>query len=172
MNANYLAIFLPFILLVTVPRISAQGDDSVLADIHKRLDTPGIEARHDHDRMIFVGEIVQLGPVFQGVCKSAVAQTVDYRVTETLLGDVPQTTVRAGYANCTHAALPSPPFTLHSRVIVYCFTNMRIFRCLEPVPVTADRLKSVKSWVAQRSAEAAQPNTENQDKSANRKGGV
>lgn len=172
MKANYLVIFLSFILPATAPRMSAQGDDSVLADIHKRLDTPGIEARHDHERMIFVGEIVELGPVFQGVCKSAVAQTVDYRVTETLLGDVPQTTVRAGYANCTRVALPSPPFTLHSKVIVYCFTNMRSFRCLGPVPVTADRLKSVNSWVAQRSAEAAQPNMGNQDKSANGKSGV
>jgi hypothetical protein len=130
--------------LFAVPLLVAQ-DESVLSQIHKHLSTP--EYRHDHNRAIFVGEIVGLGPVFQGVCKQPVNQSVDFRVSEILLGDLPESTVHAGYINCSHAPLPSPPFTLHSKVIVYCFHNMG-FKCLAPVPYTDQRLNTVKSWIA------------------------
>lgn len=128
-------------------------DQSILADIHKRLQTPGIEARHDHDRMLFVGEIVGFGPVYQGVCKTGVSETVDFRVTSVLLGKPPQPVVHAQYINCSRMPLPSPPFTLHGTVIVYCFHNMGAFKCLEPVRSTEHRIESAKSWVAHMPAE-------------------
>jgi len=82
-------------------------DESVLLDIHKRLGTPNIE-RHDRDRMLFVAEIVGFGPRFQGVCKEAVDEKVDFRVTTVLLGNPPQPVVCAGYETCSRT-LPSPP---------------------------------------------------------------
>src|SRR6266403_1676295 len=105
MNKRYLTILFAFAFCLPVNRLVAQ-DESVLADLHKRLTTPGYEARHDHERMMFVGEIVELGPVFRGVCKEAVDQTVDFRVTDVLLGNPPQPTVHEGYVNCTHQSLP------------------------------------------------------------------
>jgi hypothetical protein len=149
MKQRLLTIFLLLPSLLTVPRLLAQ-DDAVMADIHKRLSTPGYEATHDHDRILFVGEITALGPVFQGVCKGAVNQSVDYRVNDVLLGDPPDPIIHTGYINCTHVTLPSPPFTLHAKVIVYCFHNMsgKFFKCLSPLAFTEARLKQLKSWAA------------------------
>lgn len=146
--ARNTAILLVITSGLSVKQLAAQ-DESVLLDIHKRLTAPGYAARHDHERMIFASEIVELGPLFQGVCKQAVSQTVDFRVTEVLLGDPPHPTVHAGYVNCTGAPLPSPPFGLHSNVIVYCFHNMGSLRCLTPVTLNKDHLSRVKSWIAQ-----------------------
>jgi hypothetical protein len=151
MKKNYSLPLFALILFLAVPGLIAQ-DESVLSNIHKRLSTPGYESRHDHDRMLFVGEVIALGPVFQGVCKSAVAQSVDFSVSEILLGDPPEPTVHAAYTNCTRVPLPSPPFTLHAKVIVYCFHNVG-FKCLAPVTFTDDRLKKVRSWIAGLSAE-------------------
>lgn len=151
MKKNYSVLLFALSLFLAVPGSIAQ-DESVLFNIHKRLSTPGYESRHDHDRMLFVGEIIALGPVFQGVCKTGVAQSVDFSVSEILLGGPPEPTVHAGYTNCTRVTLPSPPFTLHAKVIVYCFHNIG-FKCLAPVPFTDDHLKKVKSWVAELSAE-------------------
>jgi hypothetical protein len=138
-----------------VPSAIAQ-DESVLSDIHKRLLIPKYEARHDHNRILFVGEITALGGVDRyAVCKAAVRlETVDYAIADTLdtlLGDPPEQLVHTGYVNCTGEALPSPPYTLHAKVIVYCFHNMsgKNFKCLAPVAFTEDRLKKVKFWIAE-----------------------
>jgi hypothetical protein len=153
LSKGYLTILCALASCLALNRLVAQ-DESVLADIHKRLATPGYEARHDHERMIFVGEIIELGPVFQGVCKAAVGQTVEFRVTEVLLGNPAKPIVRTAYVNCTHQTLPSPPFELNASVIVYCFTNMRSFRCLTPVALNQDRLNRVKLWVARLNGKA------------------
>jgi hypothetical protein len=145
------AIALAILCALAVPRGIAQ-DEVVLADIHKRLMIPGYEARHDHDRILFIGEITALGSVYPNVpCKSAILQSVDYSISETLLGDPPEPTIHTGYVNCTGEALPSPPYTLHSKVIVYCFHNMsgKFFKCLAPVVFTDERLRKVKSWITE-----------------------
>ena len=142
------------ICILAVPRVLGQ-DESVLSNIHKRLMIPGYEARHDHDRILFIGKITALGAVNPYVpCKSATLQSVDYAISETLLGDPPEPTVHAGYVNCTSESLPSPPYTLHAQVIVYCFHNMsgKFFKCLAPVGFTDDRVKKVKSWITESSA--------------------
>ena len=146
MKCSFFALRLTLLSLLAVVRLGAQ-DEIVLSDIHKRLGTPGIEARHDHDRFLFVGEILALGPVFQGVCKSGVEQSVDYSVGDILLGDPPDSVVHTGYINCTRQPLPSPPYTLRAKVIVYCFHNMRSLHCLAPVAFSESRLKKIKSWI-------------------------
>jgi hypothetical protein len=147
MKKNYLVLLFALIPFLFALNVAAQ-DETVLSDIHKRLSTPGYEARHDQDRMMFVGEIIALGPVFQGVCKQAVNESVDIHVLEIFLGEAPGETVHAGYINCTRAPLPPPPFTLHAKVIVYCFHNMGSFHCLVPVTFSEGRLKRVKSWIS------------------------
>jgi hypothetical protein len=146
----------PTVIVALICGLAASGaagqDDSVLADIHRRLMTPGYEARHDHNRILFVGEITALGSVNRyAVCKAAILESVDYAIADTLFGEPPEQTVHTGYVNCTGAALPSPPYTLHAKVIVYCFHNMSgtNFKCLAPVPFTDARLKKVKSWIAE-----------------------
>jgi hypothetical protein len=131
--------------ILAVPRVIAQ-DESVLSNIHKRLMIPRNETRHDHDRILFIGEITSLGAVSPfAVCKQAVAQSVDYTISDTLLGDPREEIVHTGYVNCTGESLPSPPYTLHAKVIVYCFRNMsgKSFKCLAPVVFIDDRLKKV-----------------------------
>ena len=148
------AMIFALICTLTVPGGTAR-DEAVLADIHRRLMTPGYEARHDHDRILFIGKITALGGVNPYVpCKSAILQSVDYAISETLLGDPPEPTVHTGYVNCTSESLPSPPYTLHAKVMVYCFHNMsgKFFKCLAPVAFTDDRLKKVKSWIAESTA--------------------
>jgi len=144
MKTNFAPLLFTLTCTLGVPRVIAQDDSS---DIHKRLSTPGYDSRHDYNRMVFVGEIIALGVVFQGVCKQPVNQNIDFRVSEILLGDPPEPRVRAGYINCTGEPLPSPPFTLHGKVIVYCFQSAG-FKCLAPVAFTEERLKAVKSWIA------------------------
>jgi hypothetical protein len=147
MRRSLFALLLTLLLFLTVLRLGAQ-DETVLSDIRKRLSTPGIDARHDHGRFLFVGEILALGAVFQGICKSGVVQSVDYGVGDILLGDPPESVVHTGYINCTRQPLPSPPYTLRAKVIVYCFHNMRSLHCLAPVAFTESRLKQIKSWIA------------------------
>src|SRR5580692_6955265 len=94
--------------ILAVPRVIAQ-DESVLSNIHKRLMIPGYETRHDHDRILFIGEITALGAVSPfAVCKTAILQSVDYTISDTLLGDPPEQIVRTAYVNCTGESLPSP----------------------------------------------------------------
>jgi hypothetical protein len=159
MKQNCYLLLLALISFLAVPRVIAQ-DESVLSDIHKRLMTPGYEARHDHDRILFVGEITALGAVNPyAVCKAAILQSVDYTILDALLGDPPEPIVHTGYVNCTRESLPSPPYTLHARVLVYCFHNMsgKMFKCLTPVAFTDDRLKKVKSWIAESKAADYKP---------------
>ncbi len=153
MKQNYCVLLIALISVPAVPTLIAQ-DKSVLSNMHKRLNTPGYESRHDHNRVIFVGEIITLGPVFHGVCKQAVNQNIDFSVSEILMGDPTEPTVHTGYANCTGESLPSPPYTLHTKVIVYCFQDMsdKHFKCLAPITFDSDRLKRVKSWIAESSA--------------------
>jgi hypothetical protein len=154
MKRKFAPILFALISILAVPRVIAQ-DESVLSDIHKRLMTPGYEARHDHERIVFVGEITALGAVNpNAVCKAAIFQSVDYSILDALLGVTAEPIVHTGYVNCTREPLPSPPYTLHARVIVYCFHNAsgKMLKCLAPVAYTDDRLKKVKSWIGEASA--------------------
>jgi hypothetical protein len=150
------AIAFAILFALATPRGIAQDEEVVLTDIHKRLMIPGYEERHDHDRILFIGEITALGGVKPPYvpCKSAINQSVDYTILETLLGDPPEPTVHTGYVNCTGEPLPSPPYTLHNKVIVYCFHNMsgKFFKCLAPVAFTDERLRKVKSWITESSS--------------------
>ena len=139
---------LVFALLLQAVALSAQTlqHDDVLAEIHKRLTSS--EKLNYHQPLVFTGEIAELGPIFQGVCKSAVNQEVVFTVSRVLFGSYRESQVRAGYINCTWQPLPSPPFTLHTKVIVYCEQQFKALHCLAPVQFTDDDLKKVESWTA------------------------
>lgn len=119
--------------------------ERTLGQIYKYL-TRDLKSRYFANPLLFVGEITALGPVFQGVCKSAVNQTVDFAVSDLLLGDLADDTFHTGYPNCTWQSLPSPPFTLHSQVIVFCHHH---HLCEQPVPATPERLAKVREWMAE-----------------------
>ena len=127
-----------------VGNLRAQDEsERVFGQIHEYL-KGDIKARTFTSPVLFVGEITSLGPVFQGVCKSAVGETVDFAVTELLLGDLSDDTFHNSYVNCTRQPLPSPPFTLHARVILYCHSDKV---CLQPVPATPERVSAVRAWI-------------------------
>lgn len=117
----------------------------VLEKIHERL--TNTEKLTYHKPIVFVGEITALGPVFQGPCKSAVNESVDFTISRVLFGKFSDTVVHAGYINCTMQPLPSPPFTLHASVIVYC-EQLPFMTCLTPVPFTEQRQRTVEAWIA------------------------
>ena len=129
MRSSLLAVFvLSFVLCGS---LRAQDDsERAFAQIHEYL-KGDIRARTFSSPLLFVGEIVALGPVFQGVCKQAVNQTVDFRVSELLLGDLSGETFQNAYPNCTRQPLPSPPFALLASVILYCHHH---HFSLQPVP--------------------------------------
>jgi hypothetical protein len=120
--------------------------DDVLAEMHKRLTTP--EKSNYHHPLVFVGGIAELGPVFHGPCKSAVNQEVVFLVSRVLFGNDPGPRLETGYINCTTVPLPSPPFTLHAKVVVYCEQQFKAWRCLTPVVFTEEDLRKVESWTA------------------------
>jgi hypothetical protein len=126
--------------------LRAQDDgEQVFGQIHEYL-KGDIKARTFSSPLLFVGEITGLGPVFDGVCKSAVGQTVDFAVRELLLGDLSGDTFHSSYANCTRQPLPSPPFTLHAQVILYCHPDKV---CFHPVPATAERVNMIREWMGE-----------------------
>jgi hypothetical protein len=122
-----------------------EQDNSVLQKIHQRLTNK--EKLTYHKPVVFIGEITSLGPVFQGPCKSAVNQEVDFSLSRLLFGKFSDPVVHAGYINCTMQPLPSPPFTLHARVIVYC-EQPHFMNCLQPLPFTEEQQKTIETWIA------------------------
>ncbi len=130
-------------LFIVGGSLRAQDEsEHVFAQIHEYL-KGDIRSRTFTSPVLFVGEITSLGPVFQGVCKSAVGENVDFSVIELLLGDLSDDTFHNSYLNCTRQPLPSPPFTLHARVILYCHHHLS---CFKPVPATPERVKTVRAW--------------------------
>jgi hypothetical protein len=139
---------LGLILLLWTSALSSQAahDDSVLDRIHKRLASS--EKLTYHKPIVFIGKISRLGPVPQGICKSAIAQEVEFTISRPLFGDYSDFVLRTGYVNCSWKPLPSPPFTLHATVIVYCEQFHHSVQCLDPVEFSDKRLKKIESWVA------------------------
>ena len=136
-----------FFLLFWAAALTSQAvpNDAVLAEIGKRLASP--EKLTYHKPVVFVGEISRLGPVYQGVCKEAVNQDVEFTISRLLWGDHPGSLIHTGYINCTGEPLPSPPFTLHAKVIVYC-EQASWLTCLAPVEFTNEHLSKIESWIA------------------------
>lgn len=125
----------------------AAHDDVSLAEIHKRLTTP--ERLKYHNPVVFVGEISSFGTVYQGVCKQGVGQDVAFSIARLLWGNHPEATVHTAYINCTRQPLPSPPFTLNAKVIVYCEQRKSSALCLDPVAFTDQRAQKIESWITQ-----------------------
>ena len=126
-------------------KAQTDGSSAALEKIHRQLTKP--ERLKYHKPVVFIAEISALGPVFQGVCKSAVNESVDFTISRVLFGQYPEQTLRAGFINCTRQPLPSPPFTLHATVIVYC-ELVNFFGCLTPVEFSEERQKRVERWIA------------------------
>lgn len=120
-------------------------NDTVLEKIHKGL--TNAEKLRYHRPIVFVGEITALGPVFQGPCKEAVNENVDFAISRLLFGKFAGTVLHAGYINCTTRPLPSPPFALHALVIVSCDLRPAL-TCLTPVLFTEKRQRTLEAWIA------------------------
>jgi hypothetical protein len=142
---RYFALCLCFLLPSRGLRAHVEGNDEALEKIYRRL--TNVERLKFHKPVIFVGEITALGPVFQGVCKSAVNESVDFTISRLLFGQFPEKVMHAGFINCTRQPLPSPPFTLHATVIVYC-EQLNFSGCLTPVEFSQERRKTVERWIA------------------------
>lgn len=141
-----LALYLIPLLWTSALSLQPVHDDSALDKIHKRLASSATLTYHNP--IVFVGEISQQGPVYQGVCKEAVNQDVEFKISHLLFGDYPDFVLRTGYVNCSWKPLPSPPFTLHATGIVYCEQFDHSVQCLDPVEFSDERLKKIESWIA------------------------
>jgi hypothetical protein len=120
-------------------------NDTVLEQIHQRL--THVEKLTYHKPIVFIGEISELGPFSPGVCKSAVNQRVRFTISRLLFGKLSEKVLQAGFINCTGRPLPSPPFTLHGTVIVYC-EQLHVLSCIAPVEFNEERQKKVEAWLA------------------------
>ncbi|HWZ97114.1 MAG TPA: hypothetical protein VN025_05070 [Candidatus Dormibacteraeota bacterium] len=144
-----LALALQFVFFNWPAATHAQAapDEDVLAKIHERLTSA--ERLNYHDPSIFVGEISRLGPYPTTVCKSAISQEVDFAVSQWLFGNSKESVITAGFINCTMGPLPSPPFTLHAKVIVYCEHRHRgPLNCMTPVVFSEAALEEIQRWVS------------------------
>jgi hypothetical protein len=111
--------------------------------MHKALTST--EKLRYHRPMVFIGEITALGPMYQRACKEAVNESVDFAISRLVFGKFSGTALHTGYINCTTQPLPSPPFTVHAPVIVYCEQRPDLI-CLNPVPLTEKRQRTVEAW--------------------------
>jgi hypothetical protein len=143
--ARYFALCLCFLLPSRGLHAQVEGNDAALEKIHRRL--TNVERLKYHKPIVFVGEISALGPVFQGVCKSAVNESVEFTISRLLFGQFSEKVMHSGFINCTRQPLPSPPFTLHGTVIVYC-EQRNFLGCLTPVEFSEERQKKVEGWIA------------------------
>jgi hypothetical protein len=142
---RYFALWLCFLLPSRGLHAQVEGNDEALEKIDRRL--TNVENLKYHKPIVFVGEISALGAVFQGVCKSAVNQSVDFTISRLLFGQFSQEVLHTGFINCTRQPLPSPPFTLHGTVIMYC-EQLNFSGCLTPVEFSEERQKKVEGWIA------------------------
>jgi hypothetical protein len=146
MNPTRTLVLVALLSSILCGSLCAQDNsDRVFAQIHEYLNGD-IKSRTFSSPLLFVGEITALGPVFDGVCKEAVNQTVDFAVPELLLGDLSENAFHYAYPNCTRQPLPSPPFTLHAQVILYCHHH---HLCFQPVPATPERVQTIRAWLAE-----------------------
>ena len=141
----YFVLCLCCLLPIQSLRAQLEGNEADLEKIHRRL--TNVERLTYHKPMVFIGEISALGPIFQGVCKSAVNQRVDFAISRLLFGQFSENVMHAGFINCTRQPLPSPPFTLHGTVIVYC-EQLNFRSCLTPVEFSEERQRKVEGWIA------------------------
>jgi hypothetical protein len=142
---RYFALCLYCMLPYQSLRAQMEDNEATLEKIHHRL--TNAEKLKYHKPLVFLGEINAFGPVFQGVCKSAVNQSVEFTISRVLFGQFSQKVMRTGFINCTRQPLPSPPFTLHATVIVYC-ERLNFGGCLTPVEFSEERQKQVEGWIA------------------------
>jgi len=130
-----------------------------LAAISKRLqDHRGVA---QHRALIFEGEIVRLQAIRRPTCRAGVEHRVTYRISQILWQepDSPETpgyTVSKGFIDCGEKPLPSPPFVVGTKVIVYCETT-RSFSCLPPVELTGKNREKVRSWLEELRAAEGDP---------------
>lgn len=131
-----------------------EDPDTILARAHQRL--LKVERFISPKPFLFVGEIIRLGPHCPWargmcVCRAAIEDDVDFAIDHLILGEHPDTLVHTRYVNCSpspSSPLPSPPFTLHQKLIVYCEQQPGFVRCFDPVKLTDKRLKKVEAWIA------------------------
>jgi len=145
-SIRYVALCLCCLSLRPGLYAQVEGNDAALENIHRRL--TNVENLKYKAPIVFVGEISALGPVFQGFClKSPVNQGVDLKISQLLFGQFSGKVVHTGFINCARQPLPSPPFTLHGTVIVYC-EQLHWVSCLTPVEFSEERRKKVDVWIA------------------------
>lgn len=134
--------------LACAPAIFPQSPDDahVLAVIRQRLAEPNRVTYNNP--IIFVADITRFGPVFQGACKTGVGEDVDYEVLQWIYGDGERSKIPASYINCTRQPLPSPPFTLHAKMIVYCESPHGPFLCLNPIKYSDATLREIQRQTA------------------------
>jgi hypothetical protein len=117
--------------------------DAAMTNTWKHLLSPS--RRINNQPFLFVGVIEAFGPIYTGVCKEAVSESVDFRIESVIRGEHQGSQVHAEYINCTQQPLPAVPFTLNGRVIVYC-EHVPSLKCLTPVGFSEQHLATVKSW--------------------------
>ena len=130
-----------------------------LAAVHKRLqDHRGLAQHH---ALVFAGEITRMQAIPRPRCSAGVEHRVTYRISEILWlesdsPDAPGYTVHKGFIDCTEKPLPSPPFAVGTKVLVYCETE-RDFACLAPVEFTRQHEMKVRTWLDEVRSEEGGP---------------
>jgi hypothetical protein len=119
--------------------------------IYRRLqDHRGLAQHH---AVVFEGEITGLQAIPRPSCKAGVEHRVTYRISEILWlepdkPEAPGYTVSKGFIDCREQLLPSSPFVVGAKVLVYCETR-RDFACLPPVELTNQNRMRLRSWLDQ-----------------------
>lgn len=144
LGTHVVATMLAFLVLFNL--VPAQMTDSDAAITNLRGHLLGPSRRTYSQPLLFVGVIEAFGPIYMGVCKEGVGESVDFRIESVLLGSFQGKKLHASYINCTGKPSP-PPFTLRGRVIVYCEQSHSL-KCLIPVEFSEQRLAMIKSWLS------------------------
>ena len=151
MRVQVVAIMVGSFLLLHLAFAQITESDAAVTNIRKHLLSSS--RRTNSQPLVFVGFIEALGPVFMGMCKEGVGQSVEFRIEGFVLGTFQGAELHTSYTNCTRMPLP-PPFILHNRVIVYC-EQVPSLKCLTPVKFSEQRLAKIKSWVGRPTAPTA-----------------
>jgi hypothetical protein len=134
--------------LGTPPLLSAQSA-APLEEIHSLLKNHRKLAQ-EHGS-ILVAEITKMEAIRRSACKSGIEHRVTYRVVENLRVEPdspiePGYVITEGFVDCGKKQLPSPPFAVGVKVLLYC-GRLERYNCLPPTSNKTDNSERLDAWL-------------------------
>ena len=143
-------VVLPLLgLTLGVPPLLSAQSGAPLEEIHSQIENHRKLAQKHGS--ILVAEIAKTEAIRRSACKSGIEHRVTYRVVENLWVEPdspiePGYVITEGFVDCREKQLPSPPFAVGVKVLLYCGRLDR-YNCLPPALNSTDNSERLHTWL-------------------------